>query len=190
MTDARFPERWLNDRRINRLNGDAHKLFSFAVMWSVANRTEGVITDDDLADIHHTDHAQIPMLEKVGLWRREAGGWVITVFADTQTSVAELEAAEAARVHAREKKARQRLRQREGGLLSPGTSQDRPDQDSDRTGSDRGGGSWASKDEKANEDWPDTPTAQVPIQAAAVEQSPRFDFLKDRAAEHESKSRR
>ena len=48
MTDARFPERWLNDRRVLRLPDDAFRLFVLSLAWSVANRTDGVLKDDDL----------------------------------------------------------------------------------------------------------------------------------------------
>jgi hypothetical protein len=39
MTDARFPERWLNDRRLLRLSDAAFRLFVISLTWSVSNRT-------------------------------------------------------------------------------------------------------------------------------------------------------
>jgi hypothetical protein len=49
MTDARFPERWLNDRRVLRLPDDAFRLFVLSLAWSVANQTDGRIYDEDQA---------------------------------------------------------------------------------------------------------------------------------------------
>ena len=45
MTDARFPERWLNDRRVLRLPDDAFRLFVLSLAWSVANQADGRIYD-------------------------------------------------------------------------------------------------------------------------------------------------
>lgn len=47
MTDARFPERWLNDRRVLRLSDPAFRLFVISLTWSVSNRTYGELYDDD-----------------------------------------------------------------------------------------------------------------------------------------------
>ena len=40
MTDARLPERWLNDRRLQRHSADHYRAFVNALLWSVANRTD------------------------------------------------------------------------------------------------------------------------------------------------------
>jgi len=48
VTDARFPERWLNDRRVLRLSDPAFRLFVIPLTWSVSNRTDGDLYDDDL----------------------------------------------------------------------------------------------------------------------------------------------
>jgi hypothetical protein len=74
MTDARFPERWLNDRRVLRLPDDAFRLFVLSLAWSVANQTDGRIYDDDLALIPASS-AGSGQLAKSGLWERVADYW-------------------------------------------------------------------------------------------------------------------
>jgi hypothetical protein len=118
MTDARLPERWLNDRRLRQLPDDAFRLFVTSLMWSVANKTDGVLTEEDLALIPgRGNRGAIWILTDVGLWigrHLAAPGsgqdhyWLIADFEATQTTRAELEAAEAARRKARDKKRRQR----------------------------------------------------------------------------------
>jgi hypothetical protein len=58
-----------------------------ALMWSVANRTEGVIEPGDLKDIRDFDRAQIKTLIAVELWesRGPNSGWLIIDFPTTQT---------------------------------------------------------------------------------------------------------
>lgn len=131
VVDARFPERWLNDKRIVRLSGDAFKLWGLAILYSVANRQEGFLHEGDLRYIHDVDVSRAFELEKAGLWKREGDGWWMAEYDDTQTSLAELDAAANARRAAREKKARQRARTKQddgSNLLSPGTSQARTGQ--------------------------------------------------------------
>lgn len=112
MTDARHPERWLNDRRFLRLSGDAYKLHSCLLMWSVSNRTDGVIDDQDLALVPGVKHDAIDELVAAGLLERSAtgDGWSLTEFIGTQTSRSGLEALEGQRRRDREKKARKRAR--------------------------------------------------------------------------------
>ena len=43
MTDARFPDYWMHDARIQGLSGDHFRAFMHALAWSAANRTDGVI---------------------------------------------------------------------------------------------------------------------------------------------------
>jgi hypothetical protein len=88
MTDARFPERWLNDRRVMCLPDDAFRLFVISLAWSVANRTDGRIYDDELSLIP-ASAAGSGRLAKSGLWERVADYWLITVFEDTQTTRAD-----------------------------------------------------------------------------------------------------
>jgi hypothetical protein len=108
MTDTRFPERFITDRRIRRLSDPAHRLYVNAMVWSVVNRTDGVIYDDDLPLIPDVDQASADELIKAELWRRDKDRWRIVDFAATQTSKHELEVLENVRRREREKKARQR----------------------------------------------------------------------------------
>lgn len=107
MTDARFPERWLNDRRVLRLSDEAFRLFALSLAWSVANRTDGRIYDDDLALIPASAAGSGP-LAKAGLWQRVADYWQIAEFEETQTTRDDLEALARGRRAQRDKKRRQR----------------------------------------------------------------------------------
>jgi hypothetical protein len=110
MTDARLPDRWLTDRRLLRLPDDAFRLFVTSLMWSVANKTDGVLYDDDLPLIPGGSPGSHGQLARAGLWVREWDRWVITVFADSQTSSDELDALAARRLSDRKRKAAERLR--------------------------------------------------------------------------------
>ena len=130
MTDARFPERWLNDRRLIRLPDDAFRLFAISLMWSVANKTDGELYDDDLSLIPSVDCGCAGQLVKAGLWRRSGDRWLIGDFEETQSTSVDLALMADKRRRARDKKRRQRA----AGVTSPGTSpgtqlgQDRPGQ--------------------------------------------------------------
>lgn len=108
MTDARFPERWMYDRRLRRLSADSFRLFMMAMAWSVSQRTDGVIDNDDLHQVPYIDPALINDLEANGLWRRDGDRWIIEDFSATQTNRRELERLEAIRRADRERKSRQR----------------------------------------------------------------------------------
>lgn len=137
VVDARFPERWLNDKRITRLSGEAFKLFMFAMGWSVANKTDGALTEDDLEDVPRVDRSLSVDLEKAGLWRRQGNGWMITVFDGTQTPRAQLEALEAKRLHERDRA--QRYRDRKKADPDAGGRHADDARDDIRTGQDRTG---------------------------------------------------
>ena len=47
MTDARLPEPWLSDRRLSRLSDAHYRSYIQALLFSVSNRTDGVIEPDD-----------------------------------------------------------------------------------------------------------------------------------------------
>lgn len=108
MTDARLPERWLNDRRVRRLPDDAFRLFVNSLLWSVANKTDGVLYDDDLPLIPGAGSES--HLVKADLWKRVTDYWLITDFADTQSSRDELDALAARRRADRKRKAAERAR--------------------------------------------------------------------------------
>jgi hypothetical protein len=113
VTDAHFPERWLNDRRILRLPPEAFRFFVLSLTWSLANRTDGVIYDDDLALIPGSDPGAVDVLAKADLWKRTADYWLITVYAGTQTTAEKLEQLDANR--AAEAASKKRRRHHRGG---------------------------------------------------------------------------
>jgi len=122
MTDARFPERWLNDRRIVRLSADGFRLFITALVWSVSNRTDGVIGDDELVLLPNVDPSCADELGKAGMWKRRKDTWLMVDFEATQTTSAQLVGLEHQRAHERDKKARQRAHNRgDHGLCRPDT---------------------------------------------------------------------
>ncbi|WFR72489.1 hypothetical protein P9209_00155 [Prescottella defluvii] len=156
MTDARFPERWLNDRRFNRLSDREFRAFAYTLLWSVANKTDGLLEDADLPMVPLFEGSHADQFARQGIWERRPGGWFIVDFPETQTSKLELEQKSNARETARLKKQRQRQKSKsdsgtnslaissvtpvpETSLeTSPGTSlgQDK-DKDKDRRGEDR-----------------------------------------------------
>jgi hypothetical protein len=135
VTDARLPERWLNDRRLLRLPDDAFRLFVTSLMWSVANKTDGVLYDDDLPLIPSANPSLAGQLAKAGLWKREWDRWLIVEFEETQTTRADLEALARGRRAQRDKKRRQRATKAARASSVPG---DVPG-DTPRTGQDRTG---------------------------------------------------
>jgi len=116
MADARLPDRWLTERRIQKLSDRAFRAFTLALMWSVSSRTDGVIDHSDLDLIPGFPRGAEEELVKSGLWVEHNGGWLIAEFCDTQTSKAELHALARARASNRERQARYRLKQAEQGL--------------------------------------------------------------------------
>jgi hypothetical protein len=137
-----MPERYLNDRRILRLSDGAFRAFVTATIWSVSNRTDGVIEDGDIALIAHMTPGHVQELLREGLWTlRAEGGYLIEDFGVTQTSRDELETLDNIRRADREKKRRQRAAKRDAtpfvdpvtgevprdgpGDVSPGTAQER-----------------------------------------------------------------
>jgi hypothetical protein len=153
VTDARFPERWLNDRRVLRLSAEGFRLFVISMAWSVSNRTDGVVDEDDITMMPKVHHGQVDELVKAGLWRPSKDSWVIVDFASTQTGAHELEVLENVRRREREKKVRQRASK---GDSPPGTSPGTVPRDS--TGEERLGearqGNEVGEVQQA-EDWPE-----------------------------------
>lgn len=110
MTDARLPERYLSDRRILRLSASEFRSYTMALLWTVANRTDGFVEPDDLPLIAGFEPQDASALQLAGLWLTEGTGWRLADFAATQTSAHELELLENSRRREREKKGRQRAR--------------------------------------------------------------------------------
>ena len=121
MTDARLPERWLSDRRLSRLS-DAHdRSYIQALLFSVSNRTDGVIEPDDLALIPHFAPGAVNAFLAQELWSARQHGWFITDWSTTQTMRSELEVLENARARERRKKQRQRAKAADDDVASPGS---------------------------------------------------------------------
>lgn len=146
MTDARFPDRWLSDRRLQRLSDSHFRAFITSLAWSVSNRTDGVIEPEDLGLVPNFSAGAVKAFLDAGLWSVRDKGWRIAEFKVTQTSRSELDALEAIRAREREKKARQRAAARGAAATStdsvvpgtvPGTSPG--DVPPDCTGKDRPG---------------------------------------------------
>ncbi|MDN8793368.1 hypothetical protein Q0M19_14205, partial [Staphylococcus aureus] len=72
MTDARIPERYLNDRRILKLTDTEPTSYFMAGVWSVSNRTDGKFDDGDLDLIPTFSKSAIKSLIGNGLWARSA----------------------------------------------------------------------------------------------------------------------
>ena len=138
MTDARFPERWLNDRRVLRLPDDAFRLFVLSLAWSVANRTDGRLYDDDLALIPASAGGS-GQLAKSGLWERVTDYWLITVFEDTQTTRDDLDTLARGRRAQRDRKRRQRAAKAARAAAVPGTVPGDVARDTPRPGQARPG---------------------------------------------------
>lgn len=86
MTDVRLPERWITDRRVLLTTPPVWRLYTFALMYSVANRSDGVILPDDLQMMPTISADCAAELVKLGLWERRRDGWRITDFTATQAA--------------------------------------------------------------------------------------------------------
>jgi hypothetical protein len=110
VTDARLPSHWLIDQRFDDLTPDEFHLYAAALMWSVSNRTEGVVPGQRLDRLPWRPDARCSArLEAVGLWRRTGDDWLILDFGKTQTSAKQLDQAERARKIDRERKSAKRV---------------------------------------------------------------------------------
>ena len=144
MTDARIPERWLSNSRLARLSDAHYRAFITALVWAVANRTDGVIEPEDLGLIPQFAPNAVKLFVDAGLWTPLGRGWLITEFMETQTSRAQLQHLDQKRVKEREKKARQRAANRATMSADTAVSGDvsgdsRGDVPGDDTGQDRPG---------------------------------------------------
>ena len=108
MTDARYPSRWLSDLRLVLLSDSHHRAFVTSLVLAVENRTDGLLTPEALRVLPGFDPTAPAALAAAGLWTEVASGWLVADFDATQTSAAQLEAADEARRKARDKKRRQR----------------------------------------------------------------------------------
>lgn len=133
MTDARFPERWLLDARLQRVSPDAYRLFGNALMWAAGNRTDGHVPGWALDMIPHARVGDAKELAEAGLWAASGDGWAITDFEGTQSSRDELDALDARRRADRKRKTEERKRKASRDLSRDSHAESvRPGQD--RTG--------------------------------------------------------
>ena len=126
MTDARFPDRWLTDRRLNRLSDADHRSFVNALVWAVSNRTDGRLDMDDLEVVPKFKTESIAAFEASGLWARSGEVWQIVEYGSTQTSAAQLTSQERGRVltNARQTKHRANKSDADSDPDSPGVTRD------------------------------------------------------------------
>lgn len=174
MTDARYPERWLHDRRFRTLPAEPHVTYVLCLAMAVGNRSEGFVSVDDLAHLRRSP-ADAETLVIAGLWDVESDGtgWRVVDFLGTQSTRAELEAADAARAKAREKKAAQRAKKPSAPAAPavpavpgdvPGDDAPVPEDSADvpgyytgkaRPGQDRPGSTTGPATEQAQTAWPE-----------------------------------
>jgi hypothetical protein len=91
------------------------RLYAIALMWSVSNRTDGVVEDADLGLLVGVDASAAGELVESGLWRRvgaNGGRYVIVDFASTQTPRDQLEGLERKRQQDRARAQRYRDKRR------------------------------------------------------------------------------
>lgn len=124
MTDARLPERWLNDRRLQRLSAEHYRTYVNALLWSVANRTDGRIERGDVSLIPHWAAGAAKAFVDAGLFSPQPDGWLVADWVATQTSRDELTALEEARARERQKKARWRAKSGKGAKGNAPTETD------------------------------------------------------------------
>ena len=108
MTDARLPESLLMDRNVNTLPAEAWRSYTHSLMWSVSNRTDGIILTGELGMIPMFRAGDEIILEKAGLWTRLDHVWKITRFELEQTTRQQLEASERGRLADRDRQRRHR----------------------------------------------------------------------------------
>ena len=78
MTDTRIPEWWLTDRRILRLSPSAFRTLVMVYVWTVSNRTDGLVELDDVDLIPGADPGDFPELEGRGVVGRADGRLTLT----------------------------------------------------------------------------------------------------------------
>jgi hypothetical protein len=119
VTDARYPDYWMHDARVQGLSGDDFRAFIHALAWSAHNRTDGVIRPENLTQIPRLDAATMAVFVDAELCAKLTGGWLILDYLATQTSRAQFEQRDRARANNARRKAEQRDRDRtaaQGGV--------------------------------------------------------------------------
>lgn len=139
MSDARFPERWLNDRRVLRLSDADFRTFVTTLAWSVANRTDGRLEPDDLELLSGARDA-VPRLAQAGLWETANDTVTIIDYDDTQTSSEQFDA-----IDERRRRDRERKRAGRKGTTSTETSEQTSTRTSERNPLGKGKGQGQAK---------------------------------------------
>lgn len=139
MTDTRVPEQWLYDPRWLRLSPTVRADALAWLVWSVAQRRDGML---EIADLElctwRTSMDSLPVLIKAGIVKQlDADHIVFVDFSDTQASSADLAAAEDMRRKARERQRKSRAKRAES--RSEPVTRDGHVTQQDRTGQDRKG---------------------------------------------------
>ena len=124
-------------REFRRLSDREWRSYTHALMWSVANRTDGVIEHRDIEDIPGFDPSCVPPFVDAGLWSRIDDGWLIVDYLSTQSSRAQLERDDLNRERNRERQRRHRAKPEttDSGNVTRDITRDHAGQD--RTGQDR-----------------------------------------------------
>lgn len=155
VTDTRLPDRWLVRRSFVSLPEPAFKLFVLSMMWSVSNRTDGILFPEDLDYVPCSSGPEVrQVLLDRELWVVQGDAWLIQDFLPTQTSAAQLAANEAYTARERERKALKRATDRAAN--ADGAQDRRADvrkTGEDRRGKDRPGRGVSDLGERARERW-------------------------------------
>ncbi|WP_430645344.1 hypothetical protein [Agromyces sp. GXS1127] len=93
MTDARLPGRWLVDPTIRTLGADRWTVFSWALMWSAEQGTDGLIPSHMLPLLHPSGATtkDAEALVSLGLWEVEGDGYRVREWGRTQSLAADVE---------------------------------------------------------------------------------------------------
>ncbi|PVZ56690.1 hypothetical protein [Arthrobacter sp. H-02-3] len=181
--DARYPTKYLNDRRILNLSHEAHVLMMQATAFSVTNMTDGFLNTDDLALIPRARIEAANELVQAGLWEVTKAGWFMPEFPKHQTSKDQLEALERKRQQDRQNSKSYRERQKHrtsfdasGTESSDASADELADESSDDIGKERQGKARQGKEEltssndseRRDREWLEGKSAQVPVTAAAA----------------------
>jgi Ulp1 family protease len=134
--DARYPERYLTDRRVSRLSDAEHRAYVLALVWSVSNRTDGAIAVEDLDALPRpVTRETLDALHRAGLVSEEVVNgdlvWLLTDYVETQTTRAELEALDSARRAKRLKAADKRAEEAHKIISAVTSTTEDRDSDSD-----------------------------------------------------------
>lgn len=116
---ADLPRCWLTDPVYRDLSDQAWRLHTHALMWCIG-QTDGFIGENHLPMLApgdwHEQRKPVDELVRAGLWARVTGGWQVTGWQDSQSTMAQIEGNRAA---VRKRMARLRERQRDRGEVTP-----------------------------------------------------------------------